>query len=261
MMKKVVQYRQFIISCIRREFQSRYQRSMLGAAWSVLNPLAMIIVYTVIFSQIMKAKLPGVDNLFGYSIFLCAGILTWGLFTEIIGRCITVFLDNANTIKKLNFPRICLPITVIGTAVINFSIVFGLFLLFLLATGNLPGLVILAIVPVLMIIVLFSIGLGVALGVLNVFFRDIGQLMGIVLQFWFWATPVVYPPTILPPWILKFLAFNPMLHLIRAMQTIFVERRLPELGGVAVVAILSVAVCLFALRLYKNHVGEMVDEL
>ena len=261
MFQKIFRYRQFIISCIIREFQTRYQRSLMGAAWAVFNPLAMIVVYTVIFSQVMKAKLPDIDNTFGYSIFLCAGILSWGLFSEIVGRCIHVFLDNANTIKKLNFPRICLPLTIVGTAIVNFLIIFGIFLLFLIVSGNFPGIVILAVLPLLLTLIFFSIGLGVALGVLNVFFRDVGQLMGIILQFWFWATPVVYPASILPQWSLRFLAFNPMLQLVQGMQTIFVEQNWPDLMSIAAVAVLSMGLCLLAFRLYHNHVGEMVDEL
>ena len=88
----------------------------MGAAWTVLNPLAMIIVYTVIFSQIMRAKLPGVDSTFAYSIYLCAGVLTWGLFAEIISHGQNVFLEHANLIKKLSFPRICLPVIVVLNA-------------------------------------------------------------------------------------------------------------------------------------------------
>ena len=75
-------YRGFIRGSIQREFQSKYRNSLLGAAWTIINPLAMIVVYTVIFSQVMRAKLPGVDNAYGYSIYLCAGIITWGLFAE-----------------------------------------------------------------------------------------------------------------------------------------------------------------------------------
>ena len=82
---------------------------MLGAAWTVLSPLAMILVYTVIFSQVMHSRLPGSTSTFAYSIYLCAGILTWGLFAEIIARAQTMFLEHANLIKKISFPRICLP--------------------------------------------------------------------------------------------------------------------------------------------------------
>ena len=79
-------YRGFIFGSVKREFQSKYRNSLLGASWTVINPLAMILVYTVIFAQIMRAKLPGVDSTFAYSIYLCSGLLTWGLFAEITGR-------------------------------------------------------------------------------------------------------------------------------------------------------------------------------
>ena len=82
----VWRYRGFVLGSVKREFQSKYRNSLLGAAWTVINPLAMILVYTVIFAEIMRAKLPGVENTFGYSIYLCAGVLTWGLFAEITGR-------------------------------------------------------------------------------------------------------------------------------------------------------------------------------
>ena len=132
MLRGVWAYRGFILGSVKREFQSKYRNSMIGAAWTVLNPLAMIIVYTVIFSQIMRAKLPGIDSTFAYSIYLCAGVLTWGLFAEIIGHGQNVFLEHANLIKKLSFPRICLPVIVVLNAGLNFAISFGLFTGFLI---------------------------------------------------------------------------------------------------------------------------------
>ena len=116
MVKAVWTYRGFVLGSVKREFQLKYRNSLLGAAWSVLNPLAMIVVYTVIFSQVMKAKLPGVDSTFAYSIYLCAGLLTWGLFAEIVGRAQNIFLDHANLMKKLSFPRMTLPVIVILSA-------------------------------------------------------------------------------------------------------------------------------------------------
>ena len=113
-LKSVWNFRGFILGSVKREYQLRYRGTMLGIAWTVLQPLAMIFVYTVIFSQVMRAKLPGVEGSFSYSIYLCAGIITWGLFTEIIQRSQSVFLDNANLIKKLSFPRLTLPIIVVA---------------------------------------------------------------------------------------------------------------------------------------------------
>src|SRR3546814_126684 len=158
----------------------------------------MIVVYTVFFSEVMRAKLPGIDTTFGYSIFLCAGVLVWTYFAEIIGRAQSVFIENANLLKKISFPRMCLPVVVVANATLNFAIVFGLFTLFLVISGNFPGLAYVALLPVLLIMVIFAIGLGITLGVLNVFFRDVGQFFGIVLQFWFWLTLIVYHPSIFP---------------------------------------------------------------
>jgi lipopolysaccharide transport system permease protein len=255
-------YRGFILGCVRREFQSRYRNSLLGAAWTVLNPLAMILVYTVVFAEVMRARLPGMnDNTFAYSIYLCAGILTWGLFAEIVGRAQNVFIDNANMLKKLNFPRLCLPVVIILSALLNFIIIFGLFTLFLLISGNFPGWPFFALAPLLAILILFSIGLGVSVGVLNVFFRDVGQFFGIFLTFWFWLTPIVYPVGALPEGMRQLLACNPMASLMAGFQTILVARKWPSWETLWLPAILCLMLCAGGMALFRKHAGEMVDEL
>lgn len=254
-------YRGFILGTVRREFQTRYRNSLLGGAWAVLNPLAMITVYTVIFSQLMRARLPGVDSSFAYSIYLCAGILTWGLFLEIITRSLNLFLEQAGLLKKLNFPRLCLPITVLISALLNFAIIFGLFSVFLLLTGNFPGLPFLALLPVLLIVLALAAGMGMVLGVLNVFFRDVGQFLGVFLQFWFWFTPIVYPISILPQPLQLLMQLNPMAALTGACQTILVHGLWPNWNELWLAALLAALFCIWGLRLFRRHVGEIVDEL
>jgi len=254
-------YRGFILGSVKREFQLKYRNSLLGAAWTILNPLAMIFVYTVIFAQVMKAKLPGVDSTFAYSIYLCAGVLTWGLFAEIIGRGQSVFLEHANLIKKISFPRICLPVVVILSVGLNFFIIFSLFTLFLVVSGNFPGWPYLTIFPVLAVQVLFSIGLAIIIGVLNVFFRDVGQFIGIVLQFWFWMTPIVYPATILPEKIKALMIFNPMATFVAAYQGVLVSGVVPNGRGFVWIIVVSIGLCIFAMRLFRKRAGEIVDEL
>src|SRR5665647_1200102 len=109
-------YRGFILGSVKREFQFKYKESLIGSAWAVINPLAMILVYTVIFSQVMRTRLPGADSPFAYSIYLCAGLLSWGLFSEIALRAQNIFLENANLLKKISFPRLCLPVVVVINA-------------------------------------------------------------------------------------------------------------------------------------------------
>jgi len=261
MFRALWNYRGFILGSVKREFQLKYRNSMLGAAWTVLNPLAMIIVYTVIFAQVMRAKLPGMDSTFAYSIYLCAGVLTWGLFSEITGRSQNVFLEHANLLKKISFPRMCLPLIVVGSAGLNFAIIFALFTVFLLISGNFPGWAYLALLPVLAIQIAFAIGLGMVIGLLNVFFRDVGQMFGVVLQFWFWLTPIVYPATILPEKARSLLYLNPMARLTNAYQTILVSGSGPDWLTLWPVALLAVLLCIWGMRLFRLHAGEMVDEL
>jgi len=260
-LKALWAYRGFILGSVKREFQSKYRNSLLGAAWTVINPLAMIVVYTVIFAQIMRAKLPGMDGTFAYSIYLCAGVLTWGLFAEITGRAQNTFLENANLLKKLSFPRLCLPVVVVANAALNFAIIFGLFTLFLLVSGNFPGPAFLAVVPLLAIVSAFAIGLGMTLGVLNVFFRDVGQFFGIFVQFWFWLTPIVYPASILPTGVQDAMAYNPMAPLMAGFQGVLVSGQWPQWSSLIYPAVLAVLLCLLGMRLFRRHAGDMVDEL
>ena len=261
MLVGILQYRDFIFGSVRREFQSKYRNSLLGAAWAVLNPLAMIVVYTVIFSEVMRSRLPGTDSHFAYSIYLCAGVLTWGLFAEITTRAQSMFLEQATLIKKISFPRICLPIIVVVNAVVNFGIIFGLFTGFLIASGTFPGWVFLALLPVLLVLIAFAIGLGIIIGVLNVFFRDVGQFFGVFLQFWFWFTPVVYPAAILPESVRGLLIWNPVAPVIIACQDILVHRQCPQWGSLLPITLLAGLLCLFGMRLFRKRSGEMVDEL
>jgi lipopolysaccharide transport system permease protein len=209
----------------------------------------------------MHSKLPGVASDFAYSIYLCAGVLTWNLFAEILGRSQSMFIDQANLLKKIAFPRICLPLIVVCSALLNFAIIFGLFLLFLIFSGNFPGWIMLAMLPVLLLQLLLAVGLGMLIGVLNVFFRDVGQLFTIVLQFWFWLTPIVYPASILPASLQPLLAWNPMAAVVNAYQQLLVSGRMPDWASLAPATLLALVLCVLGLTLFRRRSGEMVDEL
>lgn len=262
MLRAAWAYRGFIRSSVLREFHSRYRESLFGVLWSVASPLAMILIYTVVFGRLMRPTLPGHEQTaFAFSIYLCAGVITWGLFSEMLGRMTTVFLEHGNLIKKSNFPRICLPAIVALSALINFAIVFALYLLFLALIGHWPGWALLAMVPLLALQVLFTLGLGVFLGTLNVFFRDIGQLTAVALQFWFWLTPIVYTLPALPGGARSVLQYNPMQPLMAAYQELFLERRIPEVSGLWPLALLTVVFLALGAHFFLRRVGELVDEL
>ena len=260
------QYRAFILGSTKREFQTKYKNSLLGFAWPIINPLALILVYALVFSKVMGARLPGAaadggSSIYAYSIYLCIGVIVWTLFAELTSRAQVVFLENANLLKKLNFPRLCLPVIVIFNAGLNFLIIFSLFTIFLLVTNNFPGYCFFAVIPLLAILIIFAIGLGMTLGVLNVFFRDIGYFYSVALQFWFWLTPIVYSVNVLPEKIRFLVSFNPLTNLFVAFQGIFVNHQAPDWSSLWFICVLAVLLNINGFRLFRKRSGEMVDLL
>lgn len=257
----ISRYRGFILDSVKRDFQSRYQSSFLGALWLVLQPVAMISVYTLVFSELMRARIPDMTMPYAYSIYLCSGVLTWGLFAENLNGLVNVFLSNSNILKKVSFPRICLPIIVTLSSLINFLIIFTLFLLFLVVTDTFPGWVILSIIPVLAIQIIFTVGLGVILGVMNVFVRDVSQFVSILLQFWFWFTPIVYVSKTLPDWAQGALEYNPMATIIKCYHDIFLFRKEPEWYTLFPISVVAVILFFMGWALFRKHSADIVDEL
>jgi lipopolysaccharide transport system permease protein len=261
MLRNLWRYRSFVLGMASREFRARYLGSVLGSVWAVIHPLTLVFIYTVIFGHLMRSRLPGVDDALGYGIFLCAGIFTWGAFTEILQRSVTVFLENGNLLKKMSFPRATLPAIVLISALLNLAIVFGILLLILLVMGRFPGWSVLGLLPLLLVQQALALGLGIALGVLNVFFRDVGHLLAIALQLWFWFTPIVYPVTILGERTQALVHLNPMTDIVAGYQGILLHGTwptwhvyLPQLG-------LAIGALLLGRALFRRLSGELADHL
>jgi len=262
MLRALWAYRGFVTSSVAREFRGRYRESLLGAFWAVASPLAMIVIYTVVFSQLMRPTLAGHEQTpFAFGIYLCAGVITWGLFAEMLGRLTGVFQEHGNLIKKSNFPRVCLPAIVALSSLVNFGILLGVYLAFLAVVGHWPGWPLLALLPLLALQVLFTLGLGVLLGTLNVFFRDVAPFTGVVLQFWFWLTPIVYTLQALPEGAREAMWLNPLQPLIGAYQTVFLDHAVPDFATLVPLAVLTLLLLLGGAAFFLARVGELVDEL
>jgi homopolymeric O-antigen transport system permease protein len=261
MLNALWQYRGFILGMVAREFRSRYVNSILGGAWAVLNPLAMIAIYTVIFSGVMQARLPGLEDRLGYSLYLCAGLLPWMYFAELLTRSQTVFLEHATLLKNVNFPRISLPVILLLSSTVNFAIIFALFLAFLTVTQRFPGWEIIAFLPLLALQQGLALGLGILLGTINVFYRDVAHLVGVGLQFWFWFTPIVYSIDILPERAQQVFELNPMSGLVAAYQGIIVHHEWPQWERLQLDVALTLIVMAVGFFAFYRLSGEMVDEI
>lgn len=255
-------YRGFIVGSVRRDFEVRYVRSVFGFLWAVIEPLSMILVYTLIFSAVMRARLPGIDDGWSYSIYLCGGILTWGFFVETINRCQTLFLDQANLLKKSNFPRATLPVIVLISATVNFVIIFAILCVFLLLIDRFPGRSILLFIPLLVVQQGFAMGLGMITGTLNVFFRDVGKAIGVVLTFWFWTTPIVYPISIIPERMQEILVdWNPLVALMAGYQSILLGHQLPGMQSFYLPLGVSIVSLGLGYYTFLKFSDDLVDEL
>ncbi len=254
-------YRFFIASSVRNDLRARVARSHLGAAWMVLQPLAQVAIFSLVLSEVLAARLPGTTSKHAYAIYLMSGSLAWSLFSEITSRCLSIFVDNASLLKKIVFPRICLPLIVVGSALVNSLLLFIAMMAIFLLMGHLPTVELLWLLPLVAVTVAFALGLGLLLGVLNVFVRDIGQVMVIVLQLWFWLTPIVYMPSIVPGQFQSWLAFNPMLPIVQAYQQVILYQQAPIGHGVFWVAGLALLLLGAALLLFRRAAPDMVDVL
>lgn len=261
LLKSAWEYRYFVVSSIVNEFKLRFVRSRLGAIWMVLNPLAQVAIFAFILSAVLSAKLPGIENKYAYSIYLMAGMLFWSLFSEIMSRCTTLFIDNGNLLKKIQFPKVTLLLVVAGTSLIsNLLLLFSMFVIFLLL-GHILGDMLLWLPLVVFVTMLLAFGFGLLLGVINVFVRDVAQVVPVILQLLFWLTPIVYMIEIIPQHYAFWLQLNPMYHLASAYQNILLFNREPDIQSLSMIFLVALVVFALATFLFRRAKEEMVDML
>jgi lipopolysaccharide transport system permease protein len=254
-------YRNFVLASIKGDLRGRFARSRLGALWFLLHPLAQAALFAIILSEVLAAKLPGVESKSGYAIFLLSGVAAWALFAEIVTRCLTVFIDYAGAMKKIAFPRICLPIIVGGSALLNHVLLIGATLAVFLFMGHVPGWALLVLPIGMALIGIFAFGLGVLLGVFNVFARDVAQATGVVMQLWFWMTPIVYTANVLPAHVAWWVSFNPMTPLVQIYQNALLYDRPPDWESLVTPAIVGGALFMLAFFVFRRASANLVDEL
>lgn len=261
MLRSLVQYRHFITSSIRNELVSSFTRSKLGGLWIIINPLSQVLIYALVLSNILASKLPGIESKYGYAIYLMAGLLAWNIFSEITSRCLNLFISQGNLMKKMSFPRIALPAIVVGSCLMNNILLFLSMLGIFALLGHEFSLAMLWLLPLTLLVAMFAAGLGLILGVMNVFLRDIGLLIPIVLQVWFWFTPIVYPENIIPDSYRHILEFNPMYPIVNAYHQVLVYGEPPQLSSLVTISFAAVILALLSLFLFRRASAEMVDVL
>ena len=254
--------REFIVQQARQRFLQGQRGSLLGKAWIVIQPLATILVYTLVFSQVMHQRLSGRTELYAYSLFLCAGLLPWQLFSEVLQKTQHSLLDHAHILRKTAVPLMAFPVISLLVALMNFVVIYGLFLLWAFGFTQTSVSVLMTVLPCLLLLVILAWVWGFALAVAHVFFRDVGQLLSLVLQFGFWMTPVVYPLSVVPAWLQDVLVWiNPMVVIIQVQQQAFLGLAGPPWWQWLPYALWLLVGCWFLRQMLQERADELVDLL
>lgn len=261
LLRSLWQYRFFVLTSIRNDFQTRFIRSKLGGLWVILQPLSQVLIYAFILSNLLSSRLPGVDTTYGYAVYLMAGLLAWNLFVEIVDRCLKIFINNANSLQKVNFPRITLPIIAIGSALVNNLALFVVMNVIFLLLGHWVTPYLFYYFLLVPIVAALAAGTGLLLGVINVFIRDTEQVVPIILQLLFWFTPIVYPANVVPEAYRGILALSPLYALVDSYHNIILYHLPPNLPVIAAIAVLALVACALALYTFRRANADIVDAL
>jgi lipopolysaccharide transport system permease protein len=262
--------RELITNLTLRELRTRYKRSVLGWTWSMLNPLATVGIYTVVFKYFFKASAPvgepsGVSN---FAVYLLCGLLAWNYFSGCVNGAMATLVGNAGLIKKVYFPREGLVISLVVSNLISFLIELGVLGVILLLVGSqvLPWIpVVLLLVAILTV---FVTGLGLIVSVLNVYFRDLQYLVGsILLQVLFYLTPIVYPIRFVydatggDPWLRRLYTANPTVQFIEAFHRVLYDLRWPSLQNFAYLTAWAVGALVLGMFVFNRFESRLAEEL
>ncbi|GHV44097.1 transport permease protein [Synergistales bacterium] len=248
-----------IIELAKRDFTERYSGSLLGAAWNLIMPAVMIFIYTVIFSRVMGAKMPGINSTYSFGIYLIAGVLPWNAFANTLNRASGVFMDKKNIISKMPVSLATLPLYIVLSECVTLFIGYAIYIIILYILGvGLPRFALL--LPFIIAVQqIFAYSLGLILATLSVFLRDLREVTGVITQIWFWFTPIVYMQSILPERFIKFLHLNPAFFFTQAYQNIFFHGTSPDMRFLIVLTILGHVTLLFAIWLLRKLERDVRD--
>ena len=247
-----------ILNFTRQDLVDRHSASVLGAAWTFILPLINILIFTLIFSRLMGMRLSGLGQdlgPYGYSIFLVSGLLAWNCFSSTLNRVTQVFHEKAHLIGKVRLSLWSLPVYILLSETVLYVIANTFFLGFLILIGFDLPVTMLWWLPIFLVMQLMAYAVGLVCAILSVFLRDIKEVVGVVLQIWFWLTPIVYVPDILPESALRLLMLNPFFHVANAFRDTLIGAHAPNL-----LALLALAAGAAAITSAAIWVGRRLEK-
>jgi len=262
--------RELISNLALREIRTKYRRTALGQGWSLLNPIAQITIYSVVFAYVLRVPAPRSTSsgLHIFALWLSAALLPWLFFSNVVNSGMTALVGNANLIKKVYFPREALVVAVLVASLFTFLIeVTVLHIGVLVFGGTVRPLPLLATLLIAVLLSAFATGISLIFAVGNVYFRDTQHLAGLLLQAWFFATPIMYPDAIIGarlhshPLLLTLYRLNPMERFAEAFRDTIYNARLPSLATTGYLLLAAAGSLLIGHAIFRRLEGRLAEEL
>lgn len=260
-LKRLWAYRHYVISAIVSEFKARFANSILGGAWMILSPLAMVAIYTLVLSVILAAKLPGIEHAYAYPVYLVSGILAWTVFTDVLTRMTQVFVEFGNVLKKMAVPKFAVLCIVMGSAYMNALILWLVTVGLMTALGVELTIWVLAVPLFLLVTTALAGALGALAALIHVFARDVGHILPVVLQLAFWMTPIVYTREMVPASFQWIVDHHPLVPMVQLFQDSVAYGVAPNVTVFALYGLVSLLLWLGFWVLYRRAISEVMDAL
>jgi lipopolysaccharide transport system permease protein len=248
-------YRYLFVVLLWRTLKVRYQQTVVGVAWAVLQPLLLTVVFTVIFSLLAGMPTDGQP----YPIFVLGGLLMWQFVAQSFQQASASVVSEAHLVTRIYFPRILPLLATIGAALFDLVSVFGLLVCFMLWYGVAPGIGALAFIPALLLAAATVFGLSLWLAALYVRYRDVGHLLPFLTQIWMFLSPVIYPLSLLPPKYEPLYAMNPIVVAVQTSRWAFAGGPPPSPYMVGISTTVAACLVVTGLWFFRRHEGTFAD--
>jgi lipopolysaccharide transport system permease protein len=257
--RELWEYRGLFFFLIRRDIKLRFQQTVIGFLWVVLQPLIQMLIFYIILGVLVKVPTGNIP----YHIFFLSAFVVWQFFTQVVNNSAFSLVGNIGVIVKSYFPRLALPLATIANALIDFIISFLVLLVFLLINGNYPFTTRYFMLPLLLIItIFFSSGVGLLFGALMVVFRDTKNFLSFILMIWMYVTPIMYPITLAPEKYRILFYFNPLTGLVDAYRWVFLgQGDLPKVEYLLISFIVAIIIWFcgaIAFRSMENKIADVM---
>jgi len=248
--REVLRYKDFLRLLISTNIKSRYKRSVLGIAWSLLSPLLTMIVMTIAFSALFKFSITN------YPVYVLAGLVFFGFFQESTTQCMRSLVWGSALLKKVYIPAATYPLSSVGTGLVNLILSLVPVLLIMLARGQSFSWSLLFVPVAVLLMAMFSLGVGLIISTIAVFFSDVVEMWGVLVRALFYLTPVMYPEEILPERFVWLVRVNPLYHLLRCWRDPIYLGVLPPFESVVAGVLSALAVVLFGWWVFARHAHQ-----